>query len=147
MAANTTPIFPLTPKVLWGKLGVENTLTDGTGSVVTVFTAGANGSRIDQIKLRALGTNIATVVRFFVNNGQPNTTATNNSLVHEVTMDATTASQVAALADKDVTILKNSVETIVPIPFLPAGYKINCTCGSNVSASGGIAVTVHGSDY
>jgi len=83
MTANTQPIFPLTPKVSWGTVTTANTAKDGTGTVVTVFTAGADGSRIDQIKVRALGTNVATVIRFFVNNGSTNATAANNSLVHD----------------------------------------------------------------
>lgn len=145
MPANTIPIFPLTPKVSWATLTAANTAKDGTGTVATVFTAGANGSRIDQIKVRTLGTNVATVLRFFVNNGSANTTATNNSLIHEVTIAATTVSEVAALSDIDITIIKNSVETVVPIPYLPAGYKINCTIGTAVAA--GIQITVHGSDY
>lgn len=145
MPANTTPIFPLTQKVSWGTLTTANTAKDGTGTVVTVFTAGANGSRLDQVKVRALGTNVATVLRFFVNNGSANTTAANNSLIHEITIPATTLSEVAALADTDVTISKNTTETSVPIPYLPAGYKLNVTIGTAVAA--GLQVTVHGADY
>lgn len=145
MPANTTPIFPLTQKVSWGTLTTANTAKDGTGTVATLFTAGANGARIDQIKVRALGTNVATVLRLFVNNGSTNTTSTNNSLIHEVTIPATTLSEVAALSDVDVTISKNSTETVVPIPFLPAGYKINATIGTAIAA--GIQITVHGADY
>jgi hypothetical protein len=145
MPANTTPIFPLTPNVSWGLVATENTAKDGTGTMVTVFTAGASGARIDQIKVRALGTNIATVLRFFLNNGSTNETAANNALIHEVTVAATTASAVAALADNDITIVKNTTETAVPIPYLPAGYKINVTVGTTIAA--GLEVTVHGGDY
>lgn len=145
MPANTTPIFPLTQKVSWGKLTTANTAKDGTGTVVTVFTAGANGSRLDQVKVRALGTNVATVLRFFVNNGNANTEPNNNSLIHEVTIPATTLSEVAALTDTDITITKNTTETAVPIPYLPAGYKLNATIGTTVAA--GLQITVHGADY
>lgn len=145
MAANTNPIFPLTPNVSWGNVLTANTAKDGTGTVVTVFTAGVNGSKIDQIKVRALGTNVATVMRFFVNNGQANTTAANNSLIHETTIAATTLSEVAALTDNDITVAKNTGEVAVPIPYLPAGYKINVTIGTTVAA--GLQVTVHGGDY
>ncbi len=144
MAANQIPIYPIAPKVQWGNVLAANTAKDGTGTVVTVFTSGTNGSRIDQIKVRALGTNVATVMRFFVNNGSANTTATNNSLIHEVTLAATTLSEVAALADNDITITKGS-DIAVPIPFLPAGYKINIAIGTTVAA--GYQVTVHGADY
>lgn len=145
MPANTSPIFPLTPKVAWATITAANTAKDGTGTVSTIFTAGADGSRIDQIKVRALGTNVATVMRFFVNNGSTNATATNNSLIHEVTVAATTLTETAALVDNNVTITVNTTETVVPIPYLPAGYKINATIGTAVAA--GLAITVHGADY
>jgi hypothetical protein len=109
-----------------------------------VFTAGANGARIDQIKVRALGTNTATVMRFFVNNGSANSSAANNSLVHETTIASTTLSEVASLTDNDILIQKGS-NYVVPIPYLPAGYKINVTIGTTVVA--GLHVTVHGGDY
>ena len=144
MPANTSPIFPLTPDVSWGTLTAANTAKDGTGTVVTLFTAGANGSRIDQIKARALGTNVATVLRLFINNGLTNATPANNTLIHEVTIPATTLSEVAALADNDITITRGS-DTLVPIPYLPAGYKINATIGTAVAA--GLAVSICGGDY
>jgi hypothetical protein len=145
MAANTQPIFPLTPKVSWGTLTASTIAKDGTGTVSTIFTAGVDGSRIDQIKIRSLGTNSATVVRFFVNNGSTNATPTNNSLIHEVTIAATTVSEVAAQIDYNVTVTFNTSETAPPIPYLPSGYKINASVGTTASA--GLQITVHGSDY
>lgn len=144
MAANVQPIFPLTPKVSWGTVATANTAKDGSGTMVTAFTAGVNGSKIDQIKVRALGTNVATVLRFFLNNGSTNATAANNTLIHEVTIAATTLSETSALADNDITITKGS-DVVVPIPYLPAGYKINVAVGTTIAA--GLQVTVHGADY
>lgn len=144
MPANVTPIYPLTPKVTWGTLTAANTAKDGTGTVATLFTAGANGARIDQIKVRALGTNVATALRLFINNGSANSTAANNSLIHEATIAATTLSEVAALADNDITITKGA-NVVPPIQFLPAGYKINAAIGTAVAA--GLQITVSGADY
>ena len=46
MPANTSPVFPLTPVVPVGQtLTTANTAKDGTGTVVTLYTAGANGDR------------------------------------------------------------------------------------------------------
>jgi hypothetical protein len=146
MTANTTPIFPLTPKVSWGTVTAANTAMNGTGTVSTVFTAGADGSRIDQIKVRGLGTNVATALRFFINNGSTNATVENNSLVHETTIAITTASNVAALVDNDITINKDGgARTEPPILYLPAGYKINVAIGTAVAA--GLQITVWGADY
>lgn len=145
MPANTTPIFPITPKASWGKVTAANTATDGTGTTVLVYTAGANGSRIDQIKARALGTNVATVLRLFVNNGSDPATAANNSLIHEKTIAATTLSQTAELVDNLITISVNSTETVPPIQALPAGYRIYASVGTAIAA--GLQVTVSGGDY
>lgn len=145
MAASIQPIYPNKQNVSFGTISAGNTAKDGTGTVTTLFTAGPNGSKIDQIKVRSLGTNVATALRLFVNNGQPNSSPTNNSLAHEVTVAASTLNETAALADIDVTISKNTYDTVCPIPYLPAGYKINVTLGTAVAA--GLQVTVFGADY
>ena len=135
MSANTNPIFPVIPNVSWTKLTTANTAKDGTGTVGTCYTAGTNGARVDYLKVRALGTNVATVLRVFVNNGSDNATAGNNSLVLEQTIAATTLSETAALADNLVTMDMS----------IPAGYKINVTIGTTVAA--GLQVTAFGGDY
>ncbi len=146
MAANTAPIFTLTPDIQWGSVDDNssatagpilsaNTAMDGTGYVTTVFTAGANGSYVSQLIARPVGTNIATVLRVFINNGSTNATQANNCLLTEVTLAASTASLVAAL-----------LGISVPLNFaLPSGYKINCTLGTAVAA--GYRVMVQGGDY
>jgi hypothetical protein len=147
MAMNTQPGFPHVMNVSWtGTITAANTTKDGTaGTLNLLFTAGADGSRIDQIKGRAKGTNVASVARFFVNNGQDPTVATNNSLAHEVTLPATTAIETAALTDLDITINKNTTETVCPIPYLPAGYRLYVVIGTAVSA--GWQFTAWGGDY
>lgn len=143
MAANVQPIFPVAVNnaATFSNITAANTAKDGTGTVTTVFTAGANGARLDSIKVRALGTNVATVMRFFINNGLTNTTAANNVLFHEITVAATTLSEVAALADN--AIIFNGVD--LPQVVLKAGYKINVTIGTAVAA--GLIVTAIGGDY
>lgn len=146
MAANTIPIFPITPNVSWtSSIATANTAKDGTGTAAVAFTAGTEGSKIDQIKVRALGTNIATVLRLFINNGASAETATNNTLIHEVTIAATTLAEDSALADNDILIVKDTGVNVSPIPYLPGGYKILATVGTTIAA--GLQVTVHGGDY
>ncbi len=136
MAGNTAPIFPKKGNIGFGTVASANTALDGTGTVVTVFTAdGTNGSRLDSIRVRAAGSNVVTVLRIFINNGSTNATATNNTLLYEATIAATTLSQVAAQIDN----------TILFGIAIPAGYKINITIGTTVSA--GLAVTGIGGDY
>lgn len=136
MAANTAPIWCLKPRIEWATLSAANTAKDGTGTVATVFnSASPDGSRIERVKFRALGTNVATVARIFINNGATNTVAANNTLFMEWTLPATTLSEVAALADQEV---------MLNLP-LPAGYKINITLGTAVAA--GYAIAGIGGDY
>lgn len=66
MSANTSPIFTLTPNALPVTVSTANTNRDGTGTLVTVVTAGANGSRITALKIAAQGTTTAGVIRYFV---------------------------------------------------------------------------------
>lgn len=140
MAANTSPIFPLTPHIEWGAtaLATANTAKDGTGIVMTVFTGQANGGRVDFLKVRSIGTNGATVLRIFINNGLTNATPANNVLWHETTIPATTLSEVAQLAD-----------TLIPLGIdglsIPNGYKINLTIGTTIAA--GLMCSGVGGDY
>jgi hypothetical protein len=136
MAATSTPIFAQTPLFTVGStITTANTAKDGTGTVVLLFTAGANGSRIDSIKVRSTGTAVATVIRIFVNNGLTNTTATNNSLYTEATIAATTLSEVAATADNAITMNIS----------LPATYRVYATIGTTVAAA--LQVSAVGGDY
>lgn len=136
MAANTAPIYSRTPDVQWGTIATANTAKDGTGTVVTVFAADATeGGRVEKLRIRAAGTNVATVLRLFVNNGATNATAANNSLFTEITLPATTLSEVAALTEQEITLNIS----------LPAGYKLNATIGTTVAA--GYALTAVGGKY
>jgi hypothetical protein len=143
MAGNTAPIYSRIGDIQWGSLiTTANTAKDGTGTVVTIFTADAtNGGRVERIRIRAAGTNVATVLRVFVNNGSTNTTASNNSLLTEITVAATTLSEVAALT---IVEIPNSVDGILPL-VLPPGYKLNITIGTTISA--GLYVTAIGGKY
>jgi len=136
MAANTAPIYSKVPKVgQVSEIKTANTAKDGTGTVATVFTAGAEGGIVNSIVFRAKGTNVQTVARIFLNNGSDPTTATNNTLIHEITLPATTLSETTQLAHQELVLNKT----------IPAGYKINITIGTTVSA--GYAVTCFGGDY
>lgn len=134
--ANTSPIFPLTPNIpITTPLTTANTAKDGTGTVVTLFTAGASGSFIEDIRILAKGTNVASVFRVFLNNGGANSTAANNALWYEVTLAATTLSEVAALNPVIITINK----------AIPAGYTLIATIGTTIAA--GVMATCTGGDY
>lgn len=136
MPANTAPIFTLTPNVGFApNITLANTAKDGTGTVDLVFTAGANGAFVQKLKIRPRGTNAATVVRVFLNNGATPTTATNNMLFDEIALLATTNIETTTI-----------IGTELPIGIaIPAGWRIYVTLGTAVA--GGYAVTTVGGDY
>ena len=137
MAINTSPIFSKQGNIQWNPAAITaaNTAKDGTGTAATVFTAGADGAFVQRLVARALGSNVATVLRVFINNGSANTTAANNSLIAEMALPATALSEVTSQPAYEL-----------PLNFaLPAGFKINCTIGTAVAA--GYALCVLGGTY
>ena len=67
MTANTSPIFTLTPNALPVSLSAANTeRIYSSGTLVTVVTAGANGSRIEALKATASATTTAGVIRYWI---------------------------------------------------------------------------------
>lgn len=155
MAANTVPIFPLTPNVgvmnvllstaMTSTKAFEGTDTPGT-ALALCFTAGANGARVDSIKVKhsgttgaaPSGTTSATVLNVFLNNGSANTTAANNQLIGSIAVAAQAITSVAAMN-----------EYTLPLNIsIPAGYKVYV---GNTTAVGGttcaLAVSVQGGDY
>lgn len=65
----TTAQYASTVRAAVAQVSVANTNRNGTGTIVTVFTAGSSGSRIDDISIDATGTTTAGVVRLFINDG------------------------------------------------------------------------------
>ena len=137
MPGNIDPIFSRIGRMEWANgITAANTAKDGTGTVDTVFTADAtNGSYLERLNVRPRGTNVASVLRVFINNGSTNATAGNNVLFAELSLPATTNSEVAAIAGSSVPM------NII----LPPGYKVNVTLGTAVA--GGYAVAGVGGDY
>jgi hypothetical protein len=69
MAANTSPVFPLTPVIGHGQVSVANANRDGTGTLVDVLTGATNGTRVQRITVKATVTTTAGMVRLFLYNG------------------------------------------------------------------------------
>ena len=160
MAVTATPIFTQTPNTgalnailstaMTNTKAFDGTETAGT-ALALIFTAGVNGSRIDQVTCRfastngatASGTSTASLIRFWINNGSANTTAGNNIFLGEVAMAATA---VTALGTSALTV--NSLSLPGGGLNLPATYRIYA--GSTVAAGGtniAFAVNAIGGDY
>ena len=145
MAANTAPIFTLLGQVASDSAtAMAPTFTtaaaDYTGATAThnkiVFTADpTNGSFIVKLRFKAIGSNVITVARIFLNNGSANTTAANNSFFGEISLPAVTASATVATAEIDY-----------PMNFaLPPGFRIVVGLGTTVAS--GWVVTPLAGDY
>ena len=139
MPANTSPIFTLTPEIQGViSMTVANTTKDlSSGTIYPVFTGGTNGSYVQRIRFRTLGTNLAaTVARVWINNGSATGTAANNTLFDEISLPTTNISETTAQANYEL-----------PLNFaLPPSYRIYVTLGTAPNAAGWDA-TIIGGDY
>jgi hypothetical protein len=138
MSANTNQIFSIVGDVQWIPSGLgANTAMDGTGTTALIFTADAtNGGRVERVNVVHLGTNIASLLRFFVNNGSTAGTAANNTLIEELAMPANAVSQVAISVP----------QALLRVPIvLPPGYTLRVAVATAVAA--GYQITTFGGKY
>jgi len=124
-----------------------NTALDGSGAnMFQIFQADtANGSYVQKIRIKAVGSPAATVLRVFIcsntggswTGGTTNTT-TNTWLYDEISLPAITLSQ---------TLQSPTFE--INLGFaLPPGYRLAVSFGTSTGAAGtGHSVTVIGGDY
>lgn len=63
------PSFAVTPRISAVNVATANTNRDGTGTVATLITGAASGTRIDSIVVQARATTTAGMVRIFLHDG------------------------------------------------------------------------------
>lgn len=125
------PTFMIPEKGSVGiNLNVANTSRDmSTGTVFLLATmGGAVGGFFNSVLLQSLGTNAICVIRFFLNNGSDPTVATNNTLIGEMQLLATTASETISLP----TFTKNLN------CYAPTGYRLYATRSAFTGGNAGI---------
>lgn len=126
----TAPVFASTPRCAMAQATAANTNRDGTGTLVTVLTAGANGSRLERVRIVAAGTTTAGVVRLFIHDG------TNARLLHEMLVSAITPSTTVQVWSADIDMSFNGGSIL-----LPNGYSLRASTHNaetfNVIAIGG----------
>lgn len=73
MPANTSPIFVLTGNLQPARIAAANTDNSGGGTLVTLVTAGSNGTRVDGIRFNNSGSSTtastATRINMFITSG------------------------------------------------------------------------------
>lgn len=139
MVASVTPIYPDVPNIGIATIATASTATDGTGATL-LYTAGADGDAVEKVSVQHLGTNVATVLRIFLNNGLTPGTAANNALFKEITIAANTVSQVAQ-SIQTYEVLLNPGSSLK----LPPNWRIYIAIGTTVAA--GLKVTALGGNY
>jgi hypothetical protein len=129
------PQYASTPKVGIGQISTANTNRDGTGTIGTVFTAGASGSRIDAIEFQATGTTTAGMVRLFLHDG------TNARMIAEVPVLALTPSGTVPAWNAIVSSQGMNNGTIQLPISIPTGWSLRAATNNaeafNVVAYGG----------
>jgi hypothetical protein len=149
MAANTSPIYSIAGHIesaVSNNAGTmagptANTSTDGSGTLIKIFTAGTNGSYIQKIRFRPVaasaGSVAATVCRVFISNSAT-TSTTATWLYDEITLPAVTMSNTAA----------SSVFEL-PMNFaLPTGQYLFVTFGTSTGTTpSGYSIVVIAGDY
>jgi hypothetical protein len=121
-----TPVFTQTPREGIGQISTANTNRDGSGTIGTIFSAGASGSRVDKIAVKGVGTTTAGMVRLYIHDGS------NARLWREY--------QVAAITPGASTKTWEVEESFPGGVPLPSGYSIRASTHNaetfNVIASG-----------
>lgn len=145
MAANTNPIFTLTPNLSSNAssgmgsiiLAAANDFTGTNVNNALVFTAGSpDGSYVRRLRFKAIGTNIQTVARIFLNNGGDPTVAANNRLFDDFQLPATTISATAPTGVGQDYIVEFAI---------PSGWRIYVGLATAVAA--GYLVTPIAGNY
>lgn len=139
MPANTAPIFTLTPKAATANIAAANTARDGSGTLVTLFTAGTFGSRVDFITFTSsqatAAASSARVQRVFLTDES----GLNPRLISEVVLPAVTASNTAIGATITVTFTNGLV--------INAGQIIKVSQSIYASAADATDVLLRGGNY
>lgn len=125
----TTAQFAATMRSDCVAISTANTNRDGTGTIGTVLTAGASGTRIERINIKATVTTTAGIVRLYIHNG------TSYFLFKEVLVSAITASGTVATFESS-----QAFGSATPL-FLPSGYSLRASTVAaenfNITAIGG----------
>ena len=129
---SSVPQYAGTPNCGIGQVSVANPNRDGTGTIATILTAGAAGSRVDAIDLKAVGITTAGMIRLFINNG------VTSRLLTEVMVNAITPS--SNIPSWESQLNTNTMSQVLPL-ILPAGYSLRASTHNaevfNVVALGG----------
>lgn len=136
MALSNRPVFPQTPKMAFAKLTAANTGLDGSGTITTLLTAGADGAVVTSLQARCQATVTATALRVFISLDGGSTWA----LWEEKLMGAYTVANTTAQTPVTF-VAKGSPEQAIR---LPASARLGVTIA--VALAGGIVFAAEVTD-
>jgi hypothetical protein len=131
----TSAQYAAIPKVGSALLTTADTSLTAPTIAGTIFTAGANGSRIDYIEVIGVATTTSGMVNIFIHDG------TNYHLWKQVPIQAITTS---TTTPSFVANLSSNVDANILPLALPSGYSLRAT---TTVAQTGIKVIVSGGDF
>jgi len=137
MSANTVPIFLIKPRLESCRISAANVNRDGSGTLVPLWTAGANGSRIDYVIFTnaspGIGSAVAKVWRIFISD----TSGLNPRLINEQSIAAATSS--ATVQGQTSTVTMTNGRFLQPGQILYVTQSVYSTTAdqTDVFAQGG----------
>lgn len=128
----TDPTFAATVKCWAGSVSTANTARDGTGTIATIATAGASGSKIEEIVVKATGDPADSIVTLFLHDG------TNYYLFDEFDLNDPAAASTTVKSNRDSQSYDNFV--------LPTGWSLRAAI-TVAPTSGVVNVIAFGGDF
>lgn len=132
---STNANFAASPRVGLGQVSVANANRDGSGTLATIFSGGANGSLVDKVTAKATGTTTAGMIRYYLHDG------TNARLIYEKTVDAITPSAIVAAWTETAPVVEVGGSNDVFPLMVPNGYSLRASTEKgetfNICAQGG----------
>lgn len=101
------------------RISTANTNRDGTGTLATLLTGGASGTRIERVNVKAISTTTAGVVRLYIadSQGTPNIRLVAELLVTAITPSTTVKTWEGELVRTDGQ----------PLFLIPAGWTLRAS--------------------
>ena len=129
---SSTPAYAATPRCSSAAVSTANTNRDGTGTIETVFTAGASGSKIERVVVKATADPADGVVILWLHDG------TNYRMFDEFDTNDPAAGSTTVAAFRE--------ERAYADLLLPAGWSLQAQ--NTVALTAGVFhVTAFGGDF
>lgn len=129
---SASPAFASTPRAATAPVSTANTGRDGSGTIATIFTAGASGSKVEEIVVKADGDPADSIVVIYLHDG------TNFAVYDEFDLGNPAAASTTQVGYREARQYENLI--------LPAGWTIRASITVALTA-GEVNVFAFGGDF